>query len=150
MESPNLACFCMYFEIDQDLVTMSFAFLIIRRLISIHVWDAKCWEGEGGHFKKIMYKWVEYGIVKFLNSARLLYIWLWIMCKLLCITTRKFSFLYDVTRLTDVWLSVNISGHNSSVVRALVLVLFARGPGLEFRLRLDFSPPVTFVFWNLK
>ena len=37
--------------------------------------------------------------------------------------------------------SDNISGLNSSVAR--LLVQYARGPGVEFQLRLNFSPPVT-------
>ena len=39
---------------------------------------------------------------------------------------------------------VNIAGLNSSVVRALAW--YARGTGFEFRLRFDFSPPVTFMY----
>lgn len=41
-----------------------------------------------------------------------------------------------------VWLSVNISGLNISVVKALARN--ARGPGFKPRLRLDFLPPVTY------
>ena len=36
--------------------------------------------------------------------------------------------------------SVNISGLNNSVAR--LLARYARGPGFESQLRLDFSPPV--------
>lgn len=46
----------------------------------------------------------------------------------------------NVTGWTDVWMSVNISGLNSLVVR--VLSRYARGPGYESRFRLNFLPPV--------
>lgn len=45
----------------------------------------------------------------------------------------------------EVWQSVNISGLNSSVLRALAR--YSIGPGFESRLRRDFSPPVTQKWW---
>lgn len=61
----------------------------------------------------------------------------------------SFDFLkvYD-TRFTDVWLSVNTSDLSSSVVR--VLGWYAKGPGLESWLKLDFSPPVVLGFQSEK
>ena len=49
-----------------------------------------------------------------------------------------------VTGYPGVWESVKISGLNSSVGRALAR--YARGPGFESRLRLDFSPPATWCW----
>lgn len=49
----------------------------------------------------------------------------------------------QVNRCVTVTLSVNKLGLNSSVVRGLAQ--YARGPGFESKLRLDISPPVTFV-----
>lgn len=46
-----------------------------------------------------------------------------------------------VTGLTGAWVSVNISGLNSWVVKGLAR--HARGPGLKSKLRLYFSPLVT-------
>lgn len=61
----------------------------------------------------------------------------------ICTNAKILSLIFAsiVTRLTGVWLAVNISGLNISVV--WVLALYAKGPGFESRLRFDFSPPVT-------
>ena len=70
---------------------------------------------------------------------------------------RKVSFVntynqFNAIRYPGVWGSVKISGLNSSVVR--VLALYTTGPGLESRLRLFFSQPVTevgeIILLNLK
>lgn len=54
------------------------------------------------------------------------------------------SSICTVTGLTGVWLSVNVSGLNSSVVRALAW--YARSLGFKSQLRLDFSPCTCYIW----